>query len=157
MRFLGLGLSDRVPDAADDLAVPEKLTKAGAIQLSFKRFDATRFGRTPATSPCRVRSLHASLIAAPRQRNSEDEKKAIKRRPHPTTAWKEKPAKLRQKDRHAHDPDRAMKFTKAKPREDGPTPPVDLAIPVFGYQSHIPSIAASASIRSWSATGRRRL
>jgi hypothetical protein len=28
-------------------------------------------------------------------------------------------------------------YTKAKPREDGSTPPVDLAIPVFGYQNHI--------------------
>ena len=30
-----------------------------------------------------------------------------------------------------------MKFTKAKPREDGSTPSVDLAIPVFGYQNHV--------------------
>src|SRR5437868_2665044 len=31
----------------------------------------------------------------------------------------------------------AVKFTKAKPREDCSTSPVDLAIPVFGYQNHI--------------------
>src|SRR6202023_2792703 len=41
---------------------------------------------------------------------------------------------LRQKDRDAR---WTVKYTKAKPREDGSTPPVDLAIPVFGYQNHI--------------------
>ena len=30
-----------------------------------------------------------------------------------------------------------VKFSKAKPREDGSTPPVDLAIPLFGYQNHV--------------------
>jgi IS5 family transposase len=41
---------------------------------------------------------------------------------------------LRQKDRDAR---WTVKFTKAKPREDGSTPSVDLAIPVFGYQNHV--------------------
>jgi hypothetical protein len=30
-----------------------------------------------------------------------------------------------------------VKFSKAKPREDGSKPPVDLAIPLFGYQNHV--------------------
>src|SRR6202022_4633744 len=41
MRFLGLGLSDRVPDARTIWLFREKLTKAGAIQPLFDRFDAT--------------------------------------------------------------------------------------------------------------------
>jgi len=45
-----------------------------------------------------------------------------------------------------------VKFTKAKPCEDGSTLPVDLAIPVFGYQNHI-SIVASASF----ANGARQM
>ncbi len=45
-----------------------------------------------------------------------------------------KPAKLRHKDRDAR---WTVKFTKAKPHEDGSSPTVDLAIPVFGYQNHI--------------------
>ena len=40
MRFLGLGLSDRVPDARTIWLFREKLTKAGAIQALFDRFDA---------------------------------------------------------------------------------------------------------------------
>jgi hypothetical protein len=49
--------------------------------------------------------------------------------------WKHKPAKLRHKDRDAR---WTVKFTKAKPREDGSMPAVDLAIPVFvDYRNHI--------------------
>src|SRR5918997_723584 len=40
MRFLGLGLSDRVPDARTIWLFREKLTKAGAIKTLFDRFDA---------------------------------------------------------------------------------------------------------------------
>jgi IS5 family transposase len=47
---------------------------------------------------------------------------------------KAKPAKLSQKDRDAR---WTVKLTKAKQKENGSTPPVDLAIPVFGYQNHI--------------------
>ena len=41
MRFLGLGLSDRVPDARTIWLFREKLTSAGAIQALFDPFDAT--------------------------------------------------------------------------------------------------------------------
>ena len=39
MRFLGLGLSDRVPDAKTIWAFRERLTKAGAMKPLFARFD----------------------------------------------------------------------------------------------------------------------
>ncbi len=41
MRFLGLGLEDRVPDARTIWLFREKLTKAGSIGPLFERFDAT--------------------------------------------------------------------------------------------------------------------
>jgi transposase, IS5 family len=44
------------------------------------------------------------------------------------------PAKLRHNDRDAR---WTIKFTRAKTREDGTTPPVDIAIPTFGYQNHV--------------------
>jgi hypothetical protein len=69
-------------------------------------------------------------------------------RAHPDD-WKDKPAKLRQKDRDAR---WTVKYTKAKPREDGSTPPVDLAIPVFGDQNHISLDRGFGFIRKWSAT-----
>jgi IS5 family transposase len=41
MRFLGLGLSDRVPDAKTVWLFRERLTQTGAIDVLFNRFDAT--------------------------------------------------------------------------------------------------------------------
>ena len=40
MRFLGLGLEDRVPDARTIWLFREKLTTAGVIKTLFERFDA---------------------------------------------------------------------------------------------------------------------
>ena len=48
--------------------------------------------------------------------------------------------------------DWTVKFTKAKPREDGSTPPVDLAIPLFGYQNHVSIDRRFGFIRRWAAT-----
>ena len=92
--------------------------------------------------------VDASLVAAPRQRNTDDEKKAIKEGRIPPN-WKAKPAKLRHKDRDAR---WTVKFTKAKPREDGSMPPVDLAIPLFGYQNHVAIDRRFGFIRRWAAT-----
>jgi len=81
MRFLGLGLSDRVPDARTIWLFREKRTKACAIQPLFDRLDA-------------------SLIAAPKQRNTRAEWETIKQSEVPAE-WQKQPAKLRQKDRQA--------------------------------------------------------
>ena len=146
MRFLGLGLPDRVPDARTIWLFREKLTRAGAIGSLFERFDATL--RQSGYIAMSGQIVDASLIAAPRQRNTNEEKKAIKQGRIPDE-WQDKPAKLRQKDRDAR---WTVKFTKAKPRQDGSTPSVDLAIPVFGYQNHVSIDRGFGFIRKWSAT-----
>jgi transposase len=146
MRFLGLGLSDRVPDARTLWLFREKLTKAGTIESLFERFDAML--RQSGSIAMSGQIVDASLIQAPRQRNTHEEKKAIKEGRVPGE-WKDKPAKLRHKDRDAR---WTVKFTKAKPKEDGTTPPVDLAIPVFGYQNHVSIDRGFGFIRKWSAT-----
>jgi transposase, IS5 family len=68
MRFLGLGLSDRVPDARTIWLFREKATKAGAIKRLFERFDVTL--RQAGLIAMSGQIVDASLIAAPRQRNS---------------------------------------------------------------------------------------
>ncbi|MGH6818908.1 MAG: IS5 family transposase [Methylovirgula sp.] len=146
MRFLGLGLQDRVPDARTIWLFREKLTNAGAIKTLFDRFDAIL--RQSGYIAMSGQIVDASLIAAPRQRNTIEEKQAIKEG-RIADDWKDKPAKLRQKDRDAR---WTVKFTKARPREDGSLPPVDLAIPVFGYQNHISIDCEFGLIRRWSAT-----
>jgi IS5 family transposase len=146
MRFLGLGLSDRVPDARTIWLFREKLTKAGAIQALFNRFDAAL--RASGYIAMGGQIVDASLIAAPKQRNSEDEKNDLKEGRIPED-WKAKPAKLRQKDRDAR---WTVKFSKAKERPDGSKPPVDIAIPTFGYQNHISIDRRFGFIRKWQAT-----
>jgi IS5 family transposase len=146
MRFLGLGSSDRVPDARTIWLFREKLTRAGAIGSLFERFDVML--RQSGYIAMSGQIVDASLIAAPRQHNTDEEKKAIKEGRVPDQ-WQDKPGKLRQKDRDAR---WTVKFTKAKPRADGSMPPVDLAIPVFGYQNHVSIDRGFGFIRKWTAT-----
>ncbi len=61
----------------------------------------------------------------------------------------QKPKKLAQKDRDAR---WTVKHSKAKPREDGSLPPVDLAIPAFGYKNHVSIDRGFGIIRRWTAT-----
>jgi IS5 family transposase len=146
MRFLGLGLSDRVPDARTIWLFREKLTKAGVIKTLFNRFDEAIRGSGYIAMSGQI--VDASLVAAPKQRNTDDEKKAIKEGRIPQD-WKAKPAKLRHKDRDAR---WTVKFTKAKEKADGSKPAVDIAIPAFGYQNHIGIDRGFGFIRTWMVT-----
>jgi IS5 family transposase len=76
MRFLGLSLADRVPDARTIWLFREKLTRADAIKRLFEQFDTTL--RQAGYIAMGGQIVDASLIAAPKQRNTEDEKAAIK-------------------------------------------------------------------------------
>ena len=146
MRFLGLGLGDRVPDARTIWSFRERLVKANAIERLFVRFDQAV--RAAGYIPMSGQIVDASLVAAPKQRNSEEEKQAIKAGRIPEE-WKDKPAKLRHKDRDAR---WTVKYTKAKPRKDGSLPAVDIAIPLFGYQNHISIDRGFGFIRKWAAS-----
>jgi IS5 family transposase len=131
MRFLGLSLSDRVPDARTIWRFREKRTKAEAIKPGFERFDAAL--REAGCIAMGGQIVDAALIAAPKQRNTEDEKTAIREGRVPE-AWKAKPAKLAHQHRDAR---WTVKFSKAKARPDGTIPPVDIAVPAFGGQNHV--------------------
>lgn len=146
MRFLDLSLADRVPDARTIWLFREKLTKAGAIQPLFARFDEVL--RAAGYIAMGGQIVDASLVAAPKQRNTDDEKDAIKQGRIPER-WKAKPAKLRQKDCDAR---WTVKFSKARERADGTKPAVDIAIPTFGYQNHISVDRRHGLIRRWLAT-----
>ena len=145
MRFLGLGLTDKVPDAKTIWAFRERLTKAGAIEALFARFDAAI--RDAGYIPMAGQIVDASLVSAPKQRNTEAEKAEIKAGRIPE-GWQDKPAKLRQKDRDAR---WTLVFGKARERADG-TRHTDIAIPVFGYKSHASIDRRHGFIRRWDVT-----
>src|ERR671916_2250465 len=92
--------------------------------------------------------IDASIVAAPKQRNSEGEKAEIRAGRIPE-AWKDKPAKLAQKDRDAR---WTVKFSKAKAAEEGKPKLVDIAVPAFGYKNHAAIDRRHGFIRGWSVT-----
>jgi IS5 family transposase len=149
MRFLGLGLTDKVPDAKTIWAFRERLTRAGAIEALFARFDQAI--REAGYIPMSGQIVDASLVSAPKQRNTESEKRDIKEGRIPED-WKANPAKLRQKDRDAR---WTLVFGKARLREDG-TRHADIAIPVFGYKSHASIDRRHGFIRKWDVTDASR-
>lgn len=151
MRFLGLGLADGVPDANTIWAFREALKKAEAVDALFARFDAAL--RESGFLAMSGQIVDATIVAAPRQRNTLEEKTAIKDGRIPD-AWKDKPAKIARKDRDAR---WTVKYSKAKPREDGLLPPVDLAVPAFGYKITSRSIAVSGSFANGRRATRRRM
>jgi hypothetical protein len=75
-RFLGLGLDGRVPDATTVWLFRERLVEAKPIDKLFARFDA-------ALTECGYLAIggqiiDATVVPAPKQRSTEDEKAAIK-------------------------------------------------------------------------------
>jgi len=146
MRFLGLGLSDAVPDANTIWTFREALKRAGAVEALFQRFDQAL--RAEGFLAMGGQIVDATIVAAPKQRNTLEEKEALRAGRIPK-GWKDKPAKLRQKDRDAR---WTVKYTKAKPREDGSLPAVDLAVPAFGYKNHVSIDRGFGFIRKWTAS-----
>ena len=97
-------------------------------------------------------TVDATIIQAPKQHNSRDEKAAIKAGK-PPEAWKDKPAKLAQKDRDAC---WTVKYSKAKQPTETLTSTAtrqhDIAIPMFGYKNHAGIDRAHGFIRGWTVT-----
>jgi IS5 family transposase len=154
MRFLGLGLADTVPDANTIWTFREALTRARlggkpAIEVLFARFETALSAAGFLAKGGQI--IDATIVAAPKQHNTDGEKRDIKEGRIPAE-WANKPAKLRQKDRDAR---WTVKYTKAKPSADG-MPRVDLAIPAFGYKNHIGIDRWHGLIRTWTTTDASR-
>src|SRR3954471_6413853 len=76
MRFLGINLADAVPDANTIWTFREALRKAGAIDGLFRRFDETL--RACGFLAMSGQIVDATIVAAPKQRNTQEEKIAIR-------------------------------------------------------------------------------
>ncbi len=91
--------------------------------------------------------VDATVVSAPEQRDTKAEKAELAAGRVPE-GWRDRPARLRQKDRDAR---WTVRHTEAKPREDGRAQ-VDLAIPQFGYQNHVSADRRHRPIRKWQVT-----
>jgi transposase len=132
LRFLGFDLGAVTPDENTiRLFRGEKLTRAGAIDALFAAFD--RQLRERGHLPMGGQIVDATLVTAPKQRNTAAEKEAIKDGKSAAEIWPENPAKAAQKDTDAR---WTLKFAKGRPLPGG-KPGTDIAIPSFGYKSSI--------------------
>jgi IS5 family transposase len=95
-RFLGLSLSDRVPDAKTIWLFREKLTKQGAYKELFDLF--SRHLEEQGMIKREGSIVDASFVQAPKQRNTREENSRIKE-DGGKDLWQDRPNKLRQKDK----------------------------------------------------------
>lgn len=132
MRFLGFDLGGPTPDENTIRLFRNKLTETGTLRRVMKAFDwqLHKKGYIPMSGQI----VDASLIPAPKQRNTDLEKQAIKEGKSAEDIWPDEPSKAAQKDTDAR---WTLKVGgKVRYRPDG-TPLPMIAVPVFGYKSHI--------------------
>jgi len=130
MRFLDLGLEDAVPDATTIWLFREALVEAGLIDKLFERFGQHLQAKGYLARGGQI--IDATIVSAPKQRNSRDENDKVKAGQTPED-WEKKPAKNQQKDKDA-------RWTKKHGRS------------YYGYKNHIGVDKAHKLIRKWTAT-----
>jgi IS5 family transposase len=130
MRFLGLDLDQRIPDAKTIWLFRETLAHAQVVETLFAQFES--YLAEQGLQPRGGQLIDASLIPVPRQRNSRDENATIKAGECPTE-WEGQPAKRRQKDTEARWP---MKHGKTH----------------YGYKNHVNVDKQHKLIRQYTVT-----
>jgi IS5 family transposase len=127
-RFLGLHISNKVPDATTIWRFREDLLKAGVIEDLFASFDSQL--RANGFVAMKGQIVDASIVSAPKQRNSREENARIKKGEVPED-WSKN--KRRQKDVDA-------RWTK----KNGKT--------YYGYKNHISVDVKYKLIRGYAVT-----
>jgi len=98
MRFLGLDLDQRIPDAKTIWLFRETLTQAQVVDTLFDQFET--YLAEQGLQPCGGQLIDASLVPVPKQRNSREDNATIKAGECPAE-WEGQPSKRRQKDTEA--------------------------------------------------------
>lgn len=127
MRFLGLRIEDKVPDAKTIWAFRNALSEAGVMRELFDLFQQQLHKEGLITRTGTI--VDASFVEAPVQRNSKEERAAIKNGEIPEE-WQGNANKLRQKDTDA-------RWTKKNGRS------------FFGYKDHVKADAESKLIEDY--------
>ena len=147
MRFLGLALEDRVPDAKTLWLFREQLTRAGAVERLFQRFDAVL--RAAGYLAMGGQIVDATVIQARRPRLSRDEKATVKGGAVPA-GWSK--AKRAQMDTDGRWTLKRGRKRSANPRKAHEPTRTELVIPVFGYKNHLGIDRRHGFIRTFAIT-----
>jgi len=147
MRFVGLALHDAVPDAKTIWLYREQLTRAGALQRAFDRFDAMLRERGYLAMGGQI--VDATVIEARRPRLSAEEKVTVRGGGTPS-GWSK--ARTRQIDREGRwTIKRGRKQT--PPRGDVQRQVIgEIAVPMFGYKNHLGIDRTHGFIRRFTVT-----
>jgi IS5 family transposase len=128
MRFLGLEFHDSVPDAKTIWLFRERLTEAGLVEKLFVQFDGYLTDNGFAARKGQI--IDASIVSAPRQRNTREDNALIKEGGKPEN-WSE--SRSRQKDTDA-------RWVKKN------------GVSRFGYKSHVSVDVKHKFIRKFDVT-----
>ena len=145
MRFLGLALEDRVPDAKTIWLFREQLTRAAAVERLFMRFDAVL--RNAGYLAMGGQIVDATVVQARRPRLRQDEKATVKRGAVPESWSTAKRAQM--------DTDGRWTLKRGRKRPAARSHPDDrseLVISVFGYKNHLGIDRRHGFIRSFTVT-----
>jgi IS5 family transposase len=147
MRFCGLALEDRVPDAKTIWLFREQLTKAGAIARLFERFDVAL--RDAGYLAMGGQIVDATVVEARRPRLTRDEKTTVKGGSVPEAWSKAKRAQM--------DTDGRWTIKRGRRRPPGPDESQEriasaIAVPVFGYKNHVGIDRRHRFIRTFTVT-----
>jgi IS5 family transposase len=146
MRFLGLALEDRVPDAKTVWLYREQLTQGGAIERLAARFDAAL--RNAGYLAMAGQIVDATVVEARRPRLTQDEKATVKAGSVPAAWSKAKRAQMETDGRWTLKRGRRRQ---AQGRSSRRTQS-ELVVPVFGYKNHLGIDRRHGFIRSFTVT-----
>lgn len=128
MRFLGLNIDERVPDAKTIWLYREQLTESNLIKELFEQFDS--YLRSNGFKAQKGQIVDANIVAVPIQRNSKEQNKLIKSG--------EVPKEWNQNIQRQKDPD--AQWTKKHGKN------------YYGYKNHINIDVKHKLIRSYTVT-----
>jgi IS5 family transposase len=150
MRFVGLALQDAVPDAKTIWLYREHLTRAGALAALFARFDAMLAERGFLAMGGQI--VDATIVEARRPRLTKEEKATLRGGGTPE-GWSK--ARTRQIDRDGRWT--LKRGRRSKPPEGSPRQATaEIAVPMFGYKSHLGVDRQHGFIRRFAVTDAAR-
>ena len=130
MRFLGLQMESRVPDAKTVWLFREHLKEMSLVEVLFAKFHEQLASHGYVARAGQM--IDATFVEVPRQRNSREENAGIKAG-EPPEAWKDAPAKRRQKDVDA-------RWTKKNEEKH------------YGYKNHVNADAAHKLVQGYAVS-----
>ena len=132
MRFLKFELGDATSNENTIRHFRNRMTETGTLKRVMKAFDWQLYKKD--YIPMSGQIVDATLVPAPKPRNTDGEKEAVKASKSAKEIWPDHPTKAAQKDTNARWTLKVGGIARYRP--DG-TPLPQIALPVFGYKSHI--------------------